>query len=147
VGSIYFALSKLADEGKIRPASVERDGGRPEKTVYAITETGEAEFLELLRTCLGANEREYHEIDQGIAFLNALKKKETVELFKARVEAIEGAVTALRKHKGETLRRKDVPPEARAIFSHSLKHLEAELAWSREVMADIEAGKFSSTKG
>jgi DNA-binding PadR family transcriptional regulator len=140
VGSIYFALGKLADEGKIRAASVERDGGRPEKTIYKITESGEAEFHELLRGCLGSGEKEYHEIDQGIAFMSVLEKAEALELFAIRIASLEKSLGVLRAHKTEQLVRSEVPSTAEAIFSHSLLHLEAELAWSREVLAGLESG-------
>lgn len=146
-GSIYFALSKLAEEGKIRESSVERDGKRPEKTVYEITEEGKREFLDLLRARLGTSERECHEIDQAIAFLDALPKKEAVELFKARIAEEESALANLRKHKAAQMRREDVPASAAAIFSHGLKLREAELAWSREVLAELESGRLSRKRG
>jgi DNA-binding PadR family transcriptional regulator len=146
VGSIYFALGKLADEGKIRELSVEREGKRPEKTVYEITESGEEEFLSLLRECLGTSEREYHEIDLGLAFLDALKPKEAAALFRARVTLLEGEVLRLKKHKAESMKLSDVPPSAKAIFTHSQRHLEAELAWSREVLAELEAGRLSKKR-
>jgi DNA-binding PadR family transcriptional regulator len=143
VGSIYFALGKLADEGKIREVAVEREGKRPEKTVYEITAAGDEEFFALLRDCLGTSEKEYHEIDQALAFLDALKPREAAALFGSRVSLLEAQVLRLKKHKAERTRLASVPPSAKAIFSHSQRRLEAELAWSREVLADIEAGRLS----
>jgi len=146
VGSIYFALDKLAKEGKIRELSVEREGKRPEKTVYEITQSGEEEFFALLRGCLETNDKEYHEIDIGIAFLDALKPKEAAALFRARVSVLEAEVSRLKKHKAERMRLAEVPPSAKAIFSHSQKHLEAELAWSREVLSELDAGLLSKKR-
>lgn len=146
VGSIYFALGKLAEEGKIREAAVGRDGKRPEKTVYEITPPGEEEFITLLRDCLATRKKEYHEIDVGLAFLDALRPREAAALFKARVSVLEEETLRLKKHKAEQTRLPGVPPSARAIFSHSQRHLEAELAWSREVLGELEAGRLSSKR-
>ena len=48
-GSIYHALAKLTDEGMIEKAGVEQEGNRPSRTIYQITESGQAEFTRLLR--------------------------------------------------------------------------------------------------
>ena len=39
-GSIYFALKKLAEEGFVERAAVEREGNRPSRTVYQLTPAG-----------------------------------------------------------------------------------------------------------
>lgn len=43
--SIYDTVGRLADRGFIEPVEVNREGRRPERTVYAITEAGRDELL------------------------------------------------------------------------------------------------------
>jgi DNA-binding PadR family transcriptional regulator len=53
-GSLYDTVEALARESWIEPVETQRDGRRPERTVYAFTALGQDEFLgwisELIRT-------------------------------------------------------------------------------------------------
>jgi DNA-binding PadR family transcriptional regulator len=145
-GSIYFALGKLKEEGRIEESAVSKDGKRPAKTVFAITKEGREEFLRLLRETLGSTERQFYEIDLGLAFMDCLDPTEAAALFHGRVLALEAAVEALRAHEAEQMRSPDLPPSAKAIFSHGLAHREAELTWAREVLARIESGGLAKSR-
>ena len=48
-GSIYFALSKMLEEGSLSISEEMRSGNRPARTVYAITDKGQNEYQRLLR--------------------------------------------------------------------------------------------------
>jgi len=43
--SVYDTVARLAERGFIEPVDVNREGRRPERTVYAITEAGRDELL------------------------------------------------------------------------------------------------------
>ena len=43
--SVYDTVTRLAERGFIEPVDVNREGRRPERTVYAITEAGRDELL------------------------------------------------------------------------------------------------------
>src|SRR5580704_9115990 len=43
--SVYDTVARLAERGFIEPVEVNREGKRPERTVYAITESGRDELL------------------------------------------------------------------------------------------------------
>src|SRR5271166_4427196 len=47
--SVYDTVARLASRGFIEPVEVSREGRRPERTVYAITEAGRDELLVWLR--------------------------------------------------------------------------------------------------
>lgn len=40
-GSIYFALGKLSEEGLIEKVATEKEGNRPSRSIYQITEGGQ----------------------------------------------------------------------------------------------------------
>ena len=46
--TLYDTLKKLAEEGLV-DSREEQEGNRPPRTVYSMTEAGNAEFMELLR--------------------------------------------------------------------------------------------------
>jgi DNA-binding PadR family transcriptional regulator len=139
-GSIYFALGKLREEGSVVAREQEREGKRPEKTVYAITEKGKEVFLSLLRETLGSQEAQKFEIDQALAFSEALPREEVSAFFKARVGGLAEAIAQLARHEAEQMSAETIPPIARAIFLHGKLHLQAELDWSRTVLESIERG-------
>jgi DNA-binding PadR family transcriptional regulator len=137
-GSIYFALGKLAEEGSIEQVAVEQKGRRPSRSVYQITEAGRAEFLRLLREVWSDVEHHYYTIDIGLAFFDALPIAEVKGHLQNRIAHIEGILQHLAVHKAETLARADVPRRATAVFEHSRLHYEAELSWTRSVLAQVE---------
>ncbi len=53
-GSLYRSVERLADNGLVVPVGTEREGNRPERTTYAITEHGtdamRTRLMEMLRT-------------------------------------------------------------------------------------------------
>src|SRR3954453_10040591 len=48
-GALYHAVARLAEQGLIEPVETSREGRRPERTVYAITEAGRDEARSRLR--------------------------------------------------------------------------------------------------
>src|ERR687889_2692742 len=57
--SVYQALDRLVRDGLARPAGTARDGGRPERTVYEITEAGAETMQRWLTAMLPAPAREF----------------------------------------------------------------------------------------
>jgi DNA-binding PadR family transcriptional regulator len=141
-GSIYFALKKLSEEEFVEKAGVEQEGGRPSRTIYQITEAGRAEFLRLLREVWAEVERHYYAIDIGLAFAGALPSDEVKGYLEGRIAQLEEILPHLAEHKAEILAMEDVPRRAAAVFEHSAVHFEAELAWTRNLLAEMEQEGF-----
>jgi DNA-binding PadR family transcriptional regulator len=139
-GSIYFALGKLAEEGFAEQIAVEQEGRRPSRSVYQITEAGQAEFLRLLREVWGEVERHYYAIDVGLAFMEALPNNEVKGYLKGRIAQLEGIMQHISEHKAEQMAQPEVPTQAAAVFDHSLAHFQAELDWTRDLLDQVEAG-------
>jgi DNA-binding PadR family transcriptional regulator len=83
-GSIYFALRKLAEESFIEKIATEKEGSRPSRSVYQITEAGQAEFLRLLREVWSEMERHYFAFDIGLFFMEALPTEEAKSYLQSR---------------------------------------------------------------
>jgi len=141
-GSIYYALGKLAEEGFVEQVGVEQDGARPSRTVYEITAAGRAEFLRLLREVWTSFERQYFAIDVGLAFMNALPVEEVKSYLHQRVTMVEEVLQHIQEHQEEQMANPDIPAQARAVFEHSRLYMEAELAWTRSVLQQVEQGVY-----
>jgi DNA-binding PadR family transcriptional regulator len=136
-GSIYFALSKLKDEGLVEIESEERVGNRPSRSVYKITQNGRNSFLSLLRDNWRSYNREYYPIDIALIFSGELPADEVREYIKKRIGMMEKAMEYLALHKKSKLSRPGVPMMAKAVFSHSEFHIRAELEWLRSVLEEV----------
>jgi DNA-binding PadR family transcriptional regulator len=142
-GSIYFALSKLAEEGFVKKVATEQEGNRPSRSVYQITEAGQAEFLRMLRQIWSEPERQYFAIDIGLAFLEVLPRKEIKEYLRGRVGQLEATLQHLDTHEKEQLKRKHVPRSASVVFNHSRLHFQAELEWTRDLLDKVARGEYA----
>lgn len=139
-GSIYFALAKLNEDGFVEKLSEEKVGNRPSRSIYKITEKGEKEFISLLRETWQKFDRTYYALDIALAFSKALSKNEIKEFINNRINKLEELLNHLYEHKKEQLIRKEVPKTAKAVFSHTEYHINAELNWLKELLKDIENG-------
>lgn len=133
-GSIYFALDRLAKDGFVSASTEKSESHRPSRIVYTITEQGRGEYLRLLRQLWQDESRHTNPIDIAVAFIRDLPPGETEGYLEARRVSLEHALAYLSKHEEETMNNPRVPPESRFIFSHARHQLEAELAWTRELL-------------
>src|ERR671928_374209 len=86
--SLYSVVSALEREGLIVPRETVREGRRPERTVYEITDTGREEFLTWLRELLREPVKEYTQFAAGLSFLPGLPPEEAIALLEERVERL-----------------------------------------------------------
>src|SRR6202171_5761495 len=77
-GSIYDTVERLERGGFIKSQETSREGRRPERTVYAITETGREEIKDWLRELLAEPVHEFPQFGAALAFFAAVDKDEVV---------------------------------------------------------------------
>jgi DNA-binding PadR family transcriptional regulator len=141
-GSIYFALGKLADEGFIEKVATEQTGNRPSRSIYQITAAGMDEFLRLLRQVWVEFDRQFFPFDIGLFFMSALPRDEILGHLQNRVAQLEQVARYLNEHQDEQVSNDEVPALANAIFDHTRVHIQAELSWTKDVLAKVEAGEY-----
>jgi DNA-binding PadR family transcriptional regulator len=71
-GSLYSTIDRLLEDGLIRPVETSREGRRPERTVYAVTELGQDDLMAWLRELLARPVHEYPGFGAVLAFVAAL---------------------------------------------------------------------------
>ena len=133
--SVYQALERLVRDGLARAASTTREAGRPERTVYEITEEGAATMRRWVTDMLAAPAREFPEFPAALAFVAPLAPAELRALLEQRLAAQEERLAAIRAQAPPGLPRVFlIEDEFRAAM------LTAEVAWLRGVVADLGDG-------
>ena len=125
----YYTLEKLQEEGYVRH-DVEREGNRPERRVYEITEEGRSHFFELLRSNLSEFSRAYHADDIAVGFMDHLPVPEAHRLLVGKREK---TLSALEQLCG-------IPNHGHSfddVIRRSIAHLEAEVAWLGSVLDEL----------
>jgi DNA-binding PadR family transcriptional regulator len=95
-GSLYRVVQNLEKYGLLQATQSERHGGRPERTVYRITDAGRAELVDWVRELVGVPEREMPKFKAGLSFLGVLSPDEVIDLFRQRIRALDAQIAAAR---------------------------------------------------
>jgi DNA-binding PadR family transcriptional regulator len=88
-GSLYGVVEALARDGLIEPQETERAGRRPERTIYAPTEAGRAEFADWLTELLRTPVKEYPQFEAGLSLMPGLPPARVAELLDERCSLLE----------------------------------------------------------
>ena len=98
-GSLYSVVESLAKHGLIEAQETVREGRRPERTVYAITEAGREEFEDWLSELISTPTRDYTSLEAGLSLIAGLAPDDAARLLtdragRLRMElgAIDGAL-------------------------------------------------------
>lgn len=135
VGALYGMLRRLDAEGVISVARTEREGNRPERTVYAITEPGRWELRALRDEVLR----------------DVLLPKDVVDLaLQLTGDLPESSLRAALEHRRASLEKERVlwtrtVTEAdpylslmeRFTIRHTMIRLDAEIAWHEELLTNL----------
>ena len=143
-GSLYAVVEALVRRGLIEAAETERSGRLPERTIYRITDAGMHEMHDWLAELLTVPAKEYPAFEAALSFLPALPPDEAVSLLNERIERLEAELAgagALR----ELVEKAGLPRLfwVEAEFAAALR--QAELEFTRRLVADIEAGALEGT--
>lgn len=132
-GSVYHALNQMQKEGLVEVASTERTGHRL-RAVFAITDAGRREYLNLLRRAWTIPPRPFPTgLYAAIAFIGDLPRPEALALIDALIPAAEREIVSWREGevaKGETHAMSET---TRAVFANGREHLEADVRLLREL--------------
>ncbi|MDM4718203.1 PadR family transcriptional regulator [Micromonospora sp. WMMA1363] len=86
--SLYMVVEQLTRVGFIVERETVRDGQRPERTVYEITDEGSQEFHDWLRALLAQPREEYPHFAVALSLLSLLPPDDAVEVLRKRLAAL-----------------------------------------------------------
>lgn len=84
-GSLYTVIDALLEEKLIEVKETVREGRRPERTIYALTQDGLKRMREWMHLLLGTPVKEYPQFEAALSLLPAVTPEEAVALLEARV--------------------------------------------------------------
>ena len=88
-GSLYMVVQQLAKAGFVTPVETSRDGQRPERTVYALTDSGRAELRDWLRELVEEPAHEYPRFVAALSLIAALPPAHVLDLLRRRLGRLE----------------------------------------------------------
>lgn len=134
-GTMYHTVGRLERGGLLAEVGTDREGNRPERTTYTLTDAGRQVVLDWVR-------REIPRIDRPVEFrvalaeVHNLERDEAVSLLRERETAL---AASLELHQGGRAKAlaKGVPDQYLIEVEREGILLEAELTWLRELIARV----------
>lgn len=134
-GSLYDIVESLVRHGWIEPVATVRDGNRPERTVYAPTEHGQAEFVRWVDELIRVPVPEYPKFLAAVSYLGALTPARAAEALEERAGHLTRQIGELEEAMAVRLPR---------LFmiegEFGLHALRAEREWIRRTAGEIRDG-------
>ncbi|KKJ99169.1 PadR family transcriptional regulator [Micromonospora sp. HK10] len=139
-GSFYTVVRNMERHGLIAAVESVRAGRRPERTVYRITDAGRAELVDWARELVGDPVSEQSRFRAGLSVLAALHPDDASTLLRQRLDRVEAGIAAGRAALAEHLRT--VPRLFLIESEYDLAVREAEAAWLRDLLAELDTGRY-----
>src|SRR5262252_1393000 len=95
-GSLYTVIELLLARGFIRAQATSREGRRPERTVYALTDAGRDELYDWMRDLLRDPVKEYPQFEAGLCLMPVLPPDEATALLSHRAARLAGMIAQLK---------------------------------------------------
>jgi DNA-binding PadR family transcriptional regulator len=138
-GSLYSVVQSLEKHGLIEPQETTREGRRPERTVYTVTDAGRTRFVGWLSELLSTPTKEFTQFEAGLSLAGALPPDDVAELLEERASRLAAEI-----HTAETLEQHALAQGlprlflVEAEFARAMK--QAEHAFVTALVGQIRAG-------
>jgi DNA-binding PadR family transcriptional regulator len=93
-GSLYSVVDSLVRHKLIEVQETVREGRRPERTVYAITDPGRIEMVDWLSELLAVPVKEYPQFEAALSLMPVLSPDEVVRLLEMRRTRLDAEIAA-----------------------------------------------------
>ncbi|HUZ87114.1 MAG TPA: PadR family transcriptional regulator [Candidatus Baltobacterales bacterium] len=145
-GSLYHTVEMLERDGRIAPVEREKEGRRPERTVYGLTDSGRELLVRVVGEILARPKRDYPYFAAGLMFMHHLDAPTAAARLKDRAEALGAAIDKLTRIMGE-LRAEGVTRLALIELEHKIAMLDSERAWVKKLENEIADGRLEWNAG
>jgi DNA-binding PadR family transcriptional regulator len=139
-GTLYHTVARLQRAGLLDEVGIDRDGNRPERTTYTLTDAG-------LDALVGWLRRELSRIDRpsdfrvALAEAHNLERDDVIESLRIRRAAL-GEAHVLHRDGLAGARTRKAPEQVLVEFERQEVLLEAELRWLDSLLTRLEAAAF-----
>jgi DNA-binding PadR family transcriptional regulator len=137
--SIYDTVERLVAGGLVEPVETNRDGRRPERTIYRITAAGADALDDWLHQLLEEPSHEFPKFGAALMFLGAVRRREeAIKVLERRASAIE-----MQMAESDALLR-TLPADLPRLFMIEDEYAQAmrraELEWLRRTVSELKDG-------
>ncbi|WP_405874754.1 MULTISPECIES: PadR family transcriptional regulator [unclassified Streptomyces] len=144
-GSLYTVVQSLEKHGLVEVTDVERQGNRPERTVYGLTEAGREEMTEWLSDLVAVPAKEYPIFETALSLVGALPPDEAVRLLEERLNSLEVQAASAR---GALAKLYETLPRLFLVETEYQLHMvEAQAEWVRGFLEEIRKGSLPGVEG
>jgi DNA-binding PadR family transcriptional regulator len=138
-GSLYTVVQNLEKHGYLEPIGITRQGARPERTVYQITDAGRDELIAWTRDLIAQPEPEHTRFVAGLSVLAVLAPQEVADLLRQRVQRLIDSLDTLRS---ELEQAAYVPRLFLIEDEYRIAMTQAEIEWTTSLLDELTAGTF-----
>ena len=145
-GSLYTVVDNLAKHGLIEAVEARREGRRPERTVYRLTDTGRIKLDAWMSDLLARPVKEYPQFEAALSLMPVLHPDHVLALLRERIRALEKGIT-MERLMLDTASKAGLPRLLLIEGEYHLTMQQTELAWVQELADEIEVGTFEGLNG
>lgn len=139
-GTLYHQVGRLTELGFAEVVGTDRDGNRPERTTYAITDAGRDALAEGLRRMVAEPADEYPEFHLALAELENLPVADAVDAVRSRIAALQGELEFYDRGLTEMRVEKQLAERYWLDVSYVRAMLAAQIAWLSATVERIADG-------
>jgi|SRR5580698_904761 DNA-binding PadR family transcriptional regulator len=132
VGAVYGAMKRLAAEGLLEEQGREREGNRPTRQIYEITDEGRHVLARLRREGLSEVWFKFDPFDLALTRVDARTLKTLPALITRRLTMVRAMLAESRRVNTES--RAHVGPAKQWALRHTEYRLEAEVAYLTDLL-------------
>ena len=145
-GSLYTVVDNLAKHGLIEAVEARREGRRPERTVYQLTDSGRVKLDAWMSDLLARPVKEYPQFEAALSLLPVLHPDHVLALLRERIRALEKEIVTQRLIL-DTASKAGLPRLLMIEGEYHLALRDTELAWVRDLADELEAGTLEGQDG
>jgi len=145
-GSLYTVVDSLAKNGLIEAMEATREGRRPERTVYRLTEAGRARLDSWMSELLAEPVKEYPQFEAALSLLPVLHPDTVLDLLRTRIRLLQMEIAQARTMIN-TAHNARLPRLLLIEGEYHVAMREAELFWVQRLADELEAGTLEGQDG
>lgn len=139
-GSLYHAVDRLVENDLVREVGTEREGNRPERTTYEVTDSGRSALAGRISEIVAEPVPEYPQFVLALSEIHNIDAAHAVSCVRQRIsrKAAEDAELAVIE---SAVTERAVPPIFYVGLGYMRAMIAAEIAWLGAFADDVETGR------
>lgn len=133
---LYKTIERLIRDGLIVRHATERDSARPERTVYAATETGRRLAFDWTVEMLTQPRKDFPEFTAALAYLPLITPAVAVDALRRRAADLRATLTEMDAKCAEVT--EFLPRLVLVEAEYMMAHLRVDIDWIESLIKDIE---------